>query len=156
MWGQVHRTCLENLLPRIIPTRVGTRFGFCSAFTRLQDHPHACGDKFHCLVSNPLMLGSSPRVWGQGCIACVYPVTVGIIPTRMGTRSRTISKNITVWDHPHACGDKKHKGGDFLEMSGSSPRVWGQEFSASAGTAWKRIIPTRVGTSYICKSYEST
>ena len=46
VWGQdssVHCIC-EAV--RIIPTRVGTSVIFIAAYSHLQDHPHACGDKF--------------------------------------------------------------------------------------------------------------
>ena len=50
-----------------------------------------------------------------------------IIPTRMGTRENS---------HPNP-----------LFLSGSSPRVWGQEFITVRIGKLKRIIPTRMGTS---------
>ncbi len=53
----------------------------------MKDHPHAYGDKFFHAIIVYWVIGSSPRVWGQGGISCVYPVAVGIIPTRMGTSS---------------------------------------------------------------------
>ena len=49
-------------------------------------------------------------------------------------------------DHPHACGDKKKYGGYDLDTTGSSPRVWGQEYVPKNNFYPNRIIPTRVGT----------
>ena len=86
-------------------------------------------------------------MWGQAGFSCV-PVPVSrIIPTRVGTRSKYRKIRVTVWDHPHACGDKPRPLGKVKNASGSSPRVWGQvifllPFGLSCG-----IIPTRVGTS---------
>ncbi len=45
VWGQVEQVAMQEVLARIIPTRVGTsryRFSYCG---RNRDHPHACGDK---------------------------------------------------------------------------------------------------------------
>ena len=50
---------------RIIPTRVGTSYPKCLLKFRHKDHPHACGDKHHHGKTPPLLVGSSPRVWGQ-------------------------------------------------------------------------------------------
>ena len=53
--------------------------------SRLQDHPHAYGDKQILLLRLFRVLGSSPRVWGQAQGAAVFFRDEGIIPTRMGT-----------------------------------------------------------------------
>ena len=87
VWGQ-GKSC-KNLIPaiRIIPTRVGTSLSRHSCYMIIKDHPHACGDKSEQYTLIGGAGGSSPRVWGQvsyflGCI-----LNVGIIPTRVGTRT---------------------------------------------------------------------
>ena len=50
-------------------------------------------------------------------------------------------------DHPHACGDKTLRQAGYLQRTGSSPRVWGQEIRKDETNHLYRIIPTRVGTS---------
>ena len=72
-------------------------------------------------------MGSSPRVWGQGVAVAGDTVTLGIIPTRVGTRDRIFSEEEVDEDHPHACGDKEESLKSEPLMLGSSPRVWGQE-----------------------------
>ena len=71
---------------------------------------------------------------------------IGIIPTRVGTSRRNSVAFRFVWDHPHACGDKKSIDKIAGGTIGSSPRVWGQV----AAIVWLfglfGIIPTRVGT----------
>ena len=93
--------------------------------------------------------GSSPRVWGQVTRERRGTQTIGIIPTRVGTRGRNLSEQLAAWDHPHACGDKR----GFLRFPrytlGSSPRVWGQVSILICSLLKIRIIPTRVGTSLI-------
>ena len=70
-----------------------------------------------------------------------------IIPTRVGTRvNATVAKQYDE-DHPHACGDKQTVKLHLVFTTGSSPRVWGQDFYWGTGGGFKRIIPTRVGTS---------
>ena len=72
----------------------------------VEDHPHACGDKFCHLRLLCRRSGSSPCVWGQADPnVCAVNLT-GIIPMRVGTRfqARLLSKRLE--DHPHACGDK--------------------------------------------------
>ena len=51
-------------------------------------------------------------------------------------------------DHPHAYGDKMFATVNLSLLSGSSPRVWGQEEEHRGAKAWDRIIPTRMGTSF--------
>ena len=45
VWGQGPPIWTTFLFSRIIPTRVGTRCSNCYKIKKLQDHPHACGDK---------------------------------------------------------------------------------------------------------------
>ena len=127
MWGQVNQIDRRNLQLGIIPTRVGTSTSAISPLSGFGDHPHACGDKLHRLIFSFSRLGSSPRVWGQVIICKLDNGNVRIIPTRVGTRKTTHTDTRTDEDHPHACGDKYLTLGTHIKMTGSSPRVWGQE-----------------------------
>ena len=71
----------------------------------------------------------------------------GIIPTRVGTRPLCVGYSGFLEDHPHACGDKMFATVNLSLLSGSSPRVWGQVLTIKYMLAYRRIIPTRVGTS---------
>ena len=135
---------------RIIPTRVGTRFGTLRLWRILRDHPHACGDKQKISRLSGLVVGSSPRVWGQVKSAIGIFDTYRIIPTRVGTRINPFFFSSPTRDHPHACGDKFFPAHDNLGQTGSSPRVWGQAIILRCADTLSRIIPTRMGTS--CKS----
>ena len=114
-----------------------------------RDHPHACGDKFHKTFTKLSYRGSSPRVWGQAARNIKITDNVRIIPTRVGTSASLRVIKSTLWDHPHACGDKASKPLVLSMTSGSSPRVWGQASTASTATSPAGIIPTRVGTSVL-------
>ena len=81
--------------------------------------------------------------------------TIGIIPTRVGTRLCPSHNRRTSWDHPHACGDKLSLALPSVMAVGSSPRVWGQGDSVRNCWIMERIIPTRVGTRF-CHSRRSS
>ena len=65
----------------------------------------------------------------------------------MGTSCKTKKLVGDLEDHPHACGDKTLRQAGYLQRTGSSPRVWGQEIRKDETNHLYRIIPTRVGTS---------
>ena len=101
-----------------------------------------------------IMSGSSPRVWGQETAGISSACSLGIIPTRVGTRTAYSLMSRAWEDHPHACGDKRSASSLSTLVRGSSPRVWGQEEKAESSIKSARIIPTRVGTSGIgCGSH---
>ena len=107
MWGQVDHALRSYRAWGIIPTRVGTSVNQVSAYDSNEDHPHACGDKAKstigacCIhedhphacgdkailgVNLTALIGSSPRVWGQGRVNIQICTDIRIIPTRVGTR----------------------------------------------------------------------
>ena len=65
----------------------------------------------------------------------------------MGTSQRLYYERCGGKDHPHAYGDKKSTAVRKRSLSGSSPRVWGQEACSCSIGSNDRIIPTRMGTS---------
>ena len=93
-----------------------------------KDHPHACGDKLAVVLGLASVMGSSPRVWGQGEKKEMRIVQTGIIPTRVGTRAKRKTAIGGLEDHPHACGDKFPQKKNVIHTCGSSPRVWGQDY----------------------------
>ena len=91
VWGQVNIFFKLLRRVRIIPTRVGTSYYPNLTKNLCRDHPHACGDKSplqQTVIQKP---GSSPRVWGQGREKHTPPQEMRIIPTRVGTRSDTLT-----------------------------------------------------------------
>ena len=131
----------------IIPTRMGTRSHNLLNPVASEDHPHAYGDKYPSAFIASADVGSSPRVWGQGINSRQIICTDRIIPTRMGTRSHNLLNPVVSEDHPHAYGDKLLEPYQVPPMTGSSPRVWGQDEFVKVGDTITRIIPTRMGTS---------
>ena len=95
-------------------------------------------------------MGSSPRVWGQAGQCRGNEAAAGIIPTRVGTSDEELMNELKKRDHPHACGDKPLYMITTRQIVGSSPRVWGQVKVINMRGSKRRIIPTRVGTRFIC------
>ena len=106
VWGQVSFVHKAQRLYRIIPTRMGTRPPCIPRRKNPRDHPHAYGDKRVRNSDSFALLGSSPRVWGQGASVIRFLKGVRIIPTRMGTRYTHLRLQRVCEDHPHAYGDK--------------------------------------------------
>ena len=112
---------------------MGTSYGDIVLYSLPWDHPHAYGDKkvVGNIYDNPE--GSSPRVWGQEFTMLYKDNNMGIIPTRMGTSNRDFVTVCVYQDHPHAYGDKCVTQSHVTNNVGSSPRVWGQVYGATAG-----------------------
>ncbi len=146
VWGQVASSKSYCLPFRIIPTRVGTSFSVNFVRSKIEDHPHACGDKFKIFCKLCACCGSSPRVWGQAQYKQCPRCKGRIIPTRVGTSFSVNQRRVKFQDHPHACGDKTHRKKGAVHFLGSSPRVWGQARKDNCGGVTAGIIPTRVGT----------
>ena len=119
-----------------------------------RDHPHAYGDKVFLKYLLIVLVGSSPRVWGQGLQSRGLCYIVRIIPTRMGTSTSEKGKRLERRDHPHAYGDKVFLKYLLIVLVGSSPRVWGQGLQSRGLCYIVRIIPTRMGTRllFVCKN----
>ena len=128
--------------------RVGTSVSKLLRPPLAWDHPHACGDKKAFLEKVKKAGGSSPCVWGQEVVVILLCDCCRIIPMRVGTRLESISMPPIPKDHPHACGDKRETHSESRENPGSSPCVWGQDYSPTAHIQFERIIPMRVGTRY--------
>ena len=127
VWGQVSYIIRYIFVIRIIPMRVGTSVFDDIISYIIRDHPHACGDKCATTGAAVSCLGSSPCVWGQVLSNTNYRRFRRIIPMRVGTSGYFCVVIRVVWDHPHACGDKKTSSLEKLEEEGSSPCVWGQD-----------------------------
>ena len=147
MWGQADPNVCAVNLTGIIPMRVGTRFQARLLSKRLEDHPHACGDKVPCRQCQVPSQGSSPCVWGQETTITHSTGVERIIPMRVGTRILPLVYDDSLRDHPHACGDKCFSSAMKIAARGSSPCVWGQVSLLLLLLALDGIIPMRVGTS---------
>ena len=146
VWGQESTTYTQKVRMRIIPMRVGTRQFCLSERIKIQDHPHACGDKSFNYSPMAHIQGSSPCVWGQENINLDTENVQRIIPMRVGTSKAYKMPLILKRDHPHACGDKTLGKATDTYQKGSSPCVWGQVLNSAKQQPPIGIIPMRVGT----------
>ncbi len=88
VWGQDASLTDTGRCARIIPMRVGTSLLSSDVVRISKDHPHACGDKVPAFAHDFKTAGSSPCVWGQAELVTIYGIRVGIIPMRVGTRTK--------------------------------------------------------------------
>ena len=94
------------------------------------------------------MEGSSPHAWGPRHLRRRRRLHRGIIPTRVGTTSRSRCAAARSRDHPHTRGDHTMLASSVYAMPGSSPHAWGPPFWGVLPAPVLRIIPTRVGTTF--------
>ena len=66
----------------------------------IRDHPHAYGDKADITAEAEVIMGSSPRVWGQAIRSGLGYDRKRIIPTRMGTRLKKSRKIAVLQNQP--------------------------------------------------------
>ena len=147
VWGTQGRVEGDNGHCRFIPTCVGnsSRPTVYPAMNTV--HPHVCGE-LGCGHSLRMHSdGSSPRVWGTHFCFDICLRFYRFIPTCVGNSStvRTFLQPLTV--HPHVCGELGARQFVLQQVHGSSPRVWGTQFSCPFSGHYRRFIPTCVGNS---------
>ena len=138
---------------RFIPTRVGNTLESGPDTTTATVHPHACGEYWPgwhgCLGG----AGSSPRVWGIPARVMQSRFTGRFIPTRVGNTFMPSGPPVMKSVHPHACGEYWSSARNSATPAGSSPRVWGIQWSDYSEFLNVRFIPTRVGNTRV-RSYQ--
>ncbi len=145
MWGEPHEPIRERSGRRTIPTRVGRTCHKLASSFGIPDHPHACGEN-ECVYAGCFsVFGPSPRVWGERSSNVPPPEAVRTIPTRVGRTKHTVGDSQHLADHPHACGENRHRISPCIKWSGPSPRVWGEHLLLMGVRTVFRTIPTRVG-----------
>ena len=85
VWGQCSTAGYSMAASRFIPTCVGTVIFGPGLHGRCQVHPHVCGDSSPGIFPLFLILGSSPRVWGQCSRNDRHRKRSRFIPTCVGT-----------------------------------------------------------------------
>ncbi len=105
VWGQLLARLIRRIGLRFIPTCVGTVFLFSEITVAKKVHPHVCGDSKTQSNKSILLLGSSPRVWGQSWRGQRSIQFHRFIPTCVGTVSVFTGKSKGGKVHPHVCGD---------------------------------------------------
>ena len=126
----------------------GTRFGaFCSHLWHV-DHPRVCGEHIGLTPHVALTRGSSPRVRGTPRVRTRSAWVAGIIPACAGnTEVISLFSNLSR-DHPRVCGEHADNSAMTVNSEGSSPRVRGTRFGASAVIKHVGIIPACAGNTH--------
>ena len=86
-WGAPSRMPRLALLPRTMPTRVGSTPPRNSAPWPTADHPHAGGEHIRASVVDLMKGGPSPRGWGARPQDAEIIRDTRTIPTRVGSTS---------------------------------------------------------------------
>ena len=102
--------------------------------------PRMRGDHVVVVLPTPPLKGSSPHAWGPPGAPARERPRAGIIPTRVGTTSRSCRRTPRGGGHPHTRGDHKSA------TAGSSPPTRGPHQSAVICVAAVGIIPAYAGT----------
>ena len=104
-WGPRRRRKHPRREAGIIPTRVGTTRNVVLDVVGYEDHPHTRGDHWLMPAWPWVSSGSSPHAWGPPGIYLYPHLLDGIIPTRVGTTTRSFAARRFRGDHPHTRGD---------------------------------------------------
>ena len=165
--GEGRSGILSHIRKRITPACAGRRRRRKKRIRPGWDHPRVCGEK---PVVNPKCQsgkGSPPRVRGEGKPGARPAPPPRITPACAGRRIRFIGSGGTVTDHPRVCGEKYYqrcyidflsgspprvRGEDdkckvFTSDAGSPPRVRGEDFYAHFGVKMRGITPACAGRS---------
>ena len=89
----------------IIPAYAGSTARDVPPHRQTWDHPRVCGEHKTQLVTDALVLGSSPRMRGALAKLYTYPYAAGIIPAYAGSTALLKRAICLFRDHPRVCGE---------------------------------------------------
>ncbi len=147
MRGQVPNPVTGTASNRITPADAGTRTGYALSVLQTGDHPRGCGDKLTRKNDTIGLLGSPPRMRGQGASQLCVGAVLGITPADAGTSCLRSRRRSICEDHPRGCGDKGPGSGVLCSTPGSPPRMRGQAAACRSLRSGCRITPADAGTS---------
>ena len=104
-WGQRKTPPSCYVAPRTIPTCVGTTKSSSLRKRASKDHPHVRGDNIRVAQVTKLVVGPSPRAWGQLQMGSAAEKRQRTIPTCVGTTFSGAAGAARPTDHPHVRGD---------------------------------------------------
>ena len=145
MRGTHQRHVLALQIERIIPAYAGNTVENHKRLDTSSDHPRVCGE--HTLKTHewPYVSGSSPRMRGTRMSVAFNMTFLRIIPAYAGNTCRTRSTWPRSSDHPRVCGEHFTFIDTPPNWGGSSPRMRGTPWPASAQRTPLRIIPAYAG-----------
>ena len=131
----------------ITPACAGKRASSFFSYSRIQDHPRVCGEKFPKRQYRADATGSPPRVRGKGRACSALMFLNRITPACAGKRGVLMAYSPYTKDHPRVCGEKPYATHLCNRLSGSPPRVRGKEKQNAASKTRQWITPACAGKS---------
>ena len=104
-----------------------------------------CGERIRHGREISARFGSSPRVWGTAECQPGVDIQRRFIPTCVGNGPPGDPAPAVPGVHPHVCGERPRSTCVMINLTGSSPRVWGTGAVSLTDRAVSRFIPTCVG-----------
>ena len=104
MWDQLAGSPISFIMPRIIPTYVGSTEGQSNASYVFPNHSHVCGINLVTNSKDGLLHESFPRMWDQRLDCRVLQLVARIIPTYVGSTAINDQNGYTDSNHSHVCG----------------------------------------------------
>ena len=132
---------------RFIPACAGNRPRSGSLTPRSPVHPRVCGEQTLNHVPLSLYGGSSPRVRGTGGELTEADIMARFIPACAGNSALADQRYSRGSVHPRVCGEQRKAVFTMSRIFGSSPRVRGTDYPASARHLFSRFIPACAGNS---------
>ena len=144
-WGNARECGPRGPAQRFIPTHVGKCSGRSCRPVDRPVHPHARGEMSgYCWATGPAY-GSSPRTWGNAPRDRARLPPGRFIPTHVGKWGDDHRYLCPGPVHPHARGEMLSGREKDVEVTGSSPRTWGNALPFRPFGRVSRFIPTHVG-----------
>ena len=104
-WGEPYTPIFNHSPHRTIPTRVGRTKKDTKCDKQSSDHPHAGGENHSTAVGISVVVGPSPRGWGERGAEVNDAFVHRTIPTRVGRTPAPKGPKVMLADHPHAGGE---------------------------------------------------
>ena len=129
----------------ITPAHAGKTHNGGIQSVRQADHPRACGENSLARVGVAESAGSPPRMRGKPVSSASRSGSRRITPAHAGKTHASCWAQISLTDHPRACGEnvdfKYARGGAY----GSPPRMRGKLCRARRAPLQQRITPAHAG-----------
>ena len=129
----------------VLPTRVGMVRPSMRQHQAILRSPHARGDGPFEIISSALRRVFSPRAWGWSGNRERVPISLLVLPTRVGMVR--IRERVGPWQYssPHARGDGPVSPRLAKRWLAFSPRAWGWSAHPHSHRHPRWVLPTRVG-----------
>ena len=139
--------CFSTSL-RITPAHAGNTQTRSASWSRIWDHPRACGEHGKRFRRIQGQVGSPPRMRGTPAGTRYFIFSFRITPAHAGNTMDLIKNQGFVKDHPRACGEHTGEQRDTALYLGSPPRMRGTLTPLPIELSDYRITPAHAGNTY--------